>query len=261
MFLDEIKKYISEYEIGVRSIVYRTSRPKLLKEPIDLVMIQAPGNYDLFFSPKGLLLESLHFEKIKNTKVIYGYDDKGLLISAICMVQNTNELLSKSEFVYNENGIILKEVVSSGYSRNSCKVINERHHQYKGMTHQIQMTNSLEEEEDCTFYYTQDYLGRIIEEKAISEYDDLLYWYKKEYDFENNLVREISLDNNGSPDGVYEYLPNQKKQMSGYIFRSEDSNYKKEYLYTFNEKDHWTSQVVLTDDEPTYFYERILEYY
>ena len=260
MFLDDFEKYNSQYEKGIKKIAFRSTRPKILKEPIDITMEQSHGNYDLFFNRKGLLLHSVHTEKNKNYKVIYGYNRKGILLSAMSLLSEMNELISLSEFEYDEKGRIERETVRSFYYRLDRKVISQCIHTYKENIHEMLMTSD-DESEDCTFYYTSDNMGRVIEEKAIRGENELVYWNKNEYDKDDNLIKEISLDEHGQPDGVYEFLPFKNGLTSGYKYKSKDTNYLKEYSFTFNEKGHWVNQVMLNDGEPRYFYERTIEYY
>ena len=101
----------------------------------------------------------------------------------------------------------------------------------------------------------------MVEEKFIKGEDGLVYWNKFEYNEEGNLLKEISLDENGNPDGIYEYLPYISGLMSGWNFISNDSNYLKQYLYQFNDLGHWVNQIIMKDGEPQLFYDREIEYY
>lgn len=260
MFLDEFEKYNSQYEKGIKKISVRSSYPKIVKEPIDLKLEKSHGNYDLFFNSKGLLLHSVHTEKNKNFKIIYGYNRKGILIAAMSLLSEKNELISLSEFEYDEKGRIETETCRSFYYSLDCNVISECIHTYKENIHEMLMTSD-DEEEDCTFYYTCDNKKRVIEEKAIRGENELVYWNKNEYDKNDNLIKEISLGEDGEPDGVYEFLPVNNGLATGYHYKSKDTNYLREYSFTFNDKGHWVNQVMLNDGEPRYFYDRIIEYY
>ena len=127
MFLNEFEKYNSQYEKGIKKISVRSSYPKIVKEPIDLKLEKSFSNYDLFFNSKGLLLHSVHTEKNKNFKVIYGYNRKGILISAMSLLSEKNELISLSEFEYDEKGRIETETVRSFYYSLGCDYTNRTH--------------------------------------------------------------------------------------------------------------------------------------
>lgn len=261
MFLEEFEKYNSQYEKGIKKISFRSSYPKILKEPFDLKLEKSYGNYDLFFNSKGLLLHSVHTEKRHNFKVIYGYNRKGILIAAMKLLSEKNELISLSEFEYDEKGRIETQTVRSFYHNLGCDYTNQQIHTYTDNMEEIFMTSDDEEEEEGTFYYTYDNKKRVIEEKAIRGEDELIYWNKNEYDKDDNLIKEISLGENGEPDGVYEFLPFKNGMITGYHYKSKDTNYLREYSFTLNEKGHWINQVMMNDGEPRYFYDRTIEYY
>ncbi|MBN1339640.1 MAG: hypothetical protein JXA03_09970 [Bacteroidales bacterium] len=261
MFLNEFEKYNSQYEKGIKKISVRSSYPKIVKEPIDLKLEKSHGNSDLFFNRKGLLLHSVHTEKNKNFKVIYGYNQKGTLISIMKLLSETNELISLSEFEYDEKGRIETETVRSFYYNLGYDVTEEHIHTYTDSKEEIFMSSDDEEEDEHTLYLTYDSKKRVTEEKAIRNEDELVYWNKNEYDKDDNLVKEISLDEHGQPDGVYEFLPFKNGLTSGYNCKSKDSSYLREYSFTLNEKGHWINQVMMNDGEPIYFYDRTIEYY
>lgn len=261
MFLDEFEKYNSQYEKGIKKISVRSSYPKIVKEPIDLKLEKSHGNYDLFFNSKGLLLHSVHTEKNKNFKIIYGYNRKGILIAAMSLLSEKNELISLSEFEYDEKGRIETETVRSFYYSLGSDYTTEHIHSYTDNKEEIFMTSDDEEEDEHTLYLTYDSKQRVIEEKAIRNEEELVWWNKNEFDKDDNLIREISLGENGEPDGVYEFLPVKNGLTSGYNYKSKDSSYLREYSFTLNEKGHWINQVMMNDGEPRYFYDRTIEYY
>lgn len=260
MFLERFEKYSSQYEKGIKKITVCSSYPKILKEPIDLKLEKSHGNYDLYFNRQGLLLHSVHTEKNKNCKVIYGYNRRGILLSAMSLLSEKNELISLSEFEYDEKGRIERESVRSFYYSLDFNVISECVHIYKENIHEILMTSD-DDEEDCTFYYTYNNKKRVIEVKAIRGENELVHWKKYQYDKDDILIKEILIGENGQPDGVYEFLPDINGMTTGYHYRSNEINYLREYSFTFNEKGHWVNQVVLNDGDPIYFYDRIIEYY
>lgn len=261
MFLDQFEKYNSQYENGIKKISFRSSYPRIAKKPIDLTIEKSHGNYDLFFNRKGLLLHSIHTEKPKNYKVIYGYNHKGILIAAMSLLSEKNELISISEFAYDDKGRIETETVRSFYYSLGYDVTEERIHTYTDNKEEILMTSDDEEEDEHTLYLTYDSKQRVIEEKAIRNEDELVYWNKNEYDKDDNLIKEISLNEHGQPDGVYEFLPFKNGLTSGYNYKSKDTNYLRECSFTLNEIGHWTNQVMMNDGEPRYFYDRTIEYY
>lgn len=262
MLLDEFKKYTFQYEIGAKKISVRSAYPKVERKTLDLKLEKSFGNYDLFFNRKGVLLHSVHTEKNKNYKVIYGYNTKGILISIMSLISEKNELISLTEFQYDHKGRIKKEKVRSFHNNFNEVVTTEHIHTYKAKTEEVFMTGDYEDEDEHTLYLTYDKKQRLIEEKAIRNENELVYWNKIEYDSEGNLIREISLDQHGHPHVVYEFLPIKNGLRSGYSCKSSnDTVYERTYLYTLNEKEHWIHQVMVNDGEPIYFFDRIIEYF
>lgn len=261
MFLNEFKKYNSQYEKGIKKISVRSSYPKIVKNPIDLKMEKSYGNYDLFFNRKGILLYSVHTEKHNNFKVIYGYNRKGILIAAMSLLSENNELLSTSEFAYDEKGRIETETCRFFYYSSEYDKMEEHIHTYTDNKEKILMTSDDEDEDEHALYLTYNSNQRVIEEKAVRNEEELVWWHKNEFDKDNNLIREISLGVDGEPDGVLEFLPVKNGLASGYNCISKDNNYLREYSYTLNEKGHWINQVVMNDGEPRYFYDRTIVYY
>ena len=49
MFLDEFEKYNSQYEKRIKKISFRSSYPKIVKEPIDLKLEKSFGNLRFVF--------------------------------------------------------------------------------------------------------------------------------------------------------------------------------------------------------------------
>lgn len=260
MFLEEFKKYNSQYSKGIKKISYRSNCFKIVKEPIDFKLQKTNGNYDLYFNKKGVLIESVHLEEHEKFKAIYCYRENCKLACIIKLGTENNNLISTYEFVYNNKGKIeiQKPIVLGGINfYNSTKYI----HSYKHNFEEQLFTNDDEDGEDCTFYFSYDNKNRIIEEKGIRYKDELISWNKNDYDDNDNLVKQTSLDEEGNPDGIYEYHTPKNGLITGYNFNSEDSNYVREYGFTFNDKGDWINQTVLHNGEPRYSYDRSIEYY
>ena len=261
MFLDEYSKYFSQYEKGAKKICHRSSLQKIDTVKIELHFEKSHGNYDLYFNKQGVLLHSVHFEKSKNYKIIYGYTRMGKLVSTMQLMSETNELLELSEFTYDDKERISKEVSRSFEYNTYPPTLRESEHYYDGNLTKTFLTSSDDEDNDCTFYSTFDEHNKLIETKTIRQEDELVYWNKYEYDETGLLIREISLDENGKQDGLYEFLPDKNGLSSGYRFSSSENCYLREVAYEFNNKAHWINQVLITDGEPRYFYEREIDYY
>lgn len=261
MFLDEFDKYNSQCEKGIKKISFRTSRPTLSSQPIELKLIQSAGNYDLFFNRSGRLLHSVHYVNEKKFKVMYAYNRQGRIVSILKLRSEKNELISYSEFDYDKKGRIEKKIVRSFYYSLGYNVITEHIHTYNIGTEEVFMCSISDEDVDHTLYLTYDDKQRVVEEKSVRTDGNLIYWNKFQYDNTGNLKKEISLNERGEADGVYEYFPPTNGQESGYKFKSKEMIYVREYSFTFNEKGHWINQVMMNDGEPKYFFDRTIEYY
>jgi hypothetical protein len=260
MFLHDFENYTSQYEQGMKKVFYRSGRPKLNHQKNDLKLEKSHGNYYLVFNREGLLLHSFHSESNKNYKVIYGYNPKGIITTVMKLLSEVNELISISLFEYDENGRISKETVRSFYYMPDYEVTEEWIYTYHENKDLILIKNNEEDDLSRIFIYYDD-KKRVIEEKIIRNDDEVLCWFKNEYDEENNLIKEISLGEDGEPDGVYEYFPESNRISKGYEYKSKNTNYLREYSYTFDDKGNWINQVVIDNGVPEYFYERSIEYY
>ena len=260
MFLDEYEKYYDHYKPGIKKISVRSTYPKIDRKKIELQMAKSHGNYDLVFNQKGVLLHSVHLEKNKNFKIFYGYNRNGKLVSAFQLMSNTNELLEISEFSYDESGRILKEMCRSFEYNSYPPVISEYNHSYNGAVKETLITLD-DYDDDYIIYSTFNGQNNLVEEKAIRGEDELVYWSKYEYAADETLVREISLDSNGNQDGLYEFLYPDNEVSTGYKYTSAKESYLREVSFEYNEKGHWVSQILITDGEPKYLYDRAIEYY
>ena len=260
MHLDEFQKYSGQYEKGISKITFRSSRPRIQKQSLDFTLEKSFGNYELFFNRKGLLLHSVHTERTRKSKVIYGYTHKGLLVSAMSLASETNELLSLSEFSYDNKGRIEKETVCAFYfGLAKGKITREYHHRYSGNQEEI----SIMEEEDDEYIITYHYDGgqNVIEEKAIRNGNELILWHLYSYDVNGKIVKEISLDENGRQDSIKEFHHFDEGARTGYIEMSDGVQIRRESITTVNEQGHWIEEIILEDGEPSWICERSIEYY
>ena len=167
MFLDDHQKYTSEYVKGVKYVYYRTFRPKVAKgETTFSEKEMCYENYDLQFNRQGLLLQSTHIGRKDPFQIIYAYDKKGRLVSAMKVSYLENVLLSLSEFTYDEQGRIELEQCRSFYHSMGYNGLKERIHTYKGNSEELLLTSDDEDEDECTFYLTYDDAHKVIEHRA-----------------------------------------------------------------------------------------------
>lgn len=260
MFLDEFVKLSSQYRKGIKSISFRSIHPKVEKNTYALELKESHGNYELFFNSKGRLTHSLHHDKPFKCTMVFGYGPGSKLIATSKLHTEDQSLLELTQYYYDRAGRIKKEINWNFYEHfrwnNSDKAI----HTYTEDTRIMVLPKSKSSGEDATFISRYDKQGRIIEEKAFGEPTDIIWWYRNEYNSAGELVREISLNENGEEDGVYEYLPFKDGLTTGYRYKTNEERYLKEYKYTNDEKGNWISQVVLVNGEPQYIYEREIIY-
>jgi len=261
MFLYEFENYRTEYEKGARRISVRSGRLLSPKQRCDSKPEPFQDNDDLFFNRKGLLLHSVHKRRNKNYKVIYGYNHREILVRIMSLLSETNTLQSLSEFEYDEKGRLVKEVVRSFYFGSGSDDITEIIHAYDGNNETVFMTTNVEDADEYTIYTIYDSKRQVIEEKSIRNEDELINWFRNEYDADGNLIKEISLDENGETEGIVEYIHFDNGLSSGYHYKSKETSYQREYFFKYNERGHWIHQVTKDNGEPKYFFDRTIEYY
>ena len=172
-----------------------------------------------------------------------------------------NELLSISEFTYDEQGRIELEQCRSFYHSLGYEVLNERIHTYKGNTEELLLTSDDEEEEECTCYLMYDDKHRIIEDKSIRNGNELVVWYKSQYNDNGDLVRCVFLNEKGDEESWEEHFPVLNGMETGYKSTSAKESYVREHRYEFDENNLWINHVSLLDGVPKYIYERKFRYY
>ena len=252
----------SNYEEGAFKISLRSSRPTIIKEDLNLILKPFPYNYDLFFNRKGTLLHSIHFDKSDKYKIIYGYDNDNRLVCSFELSSIHNVLNEINEFSYDADGRILLE---------SCRELNldpnydyttEYIHTYTDNKEITHITTNCEEDDEHTVFDTYDEKKRLIETKAFRNGEEFIYCERYEYNEQNILIRSISINEEGYPDGVSEYPPPISKDMEcAFKYSSTGVSFLKEYAYSYNEKGHWINQVVLKDGMPNHIIDRTIEYY
>ncbi|MBN8692847.1 MAG: hypothetical protein J0L69_06600 [Bacteroidetes bacterium] len=108
------KRYQSEAIEGVTYIKVRTYKWTLYNE--GLLPKLKPGfeNYDLYFNKKGLLLYSYHYNRQGASELNKFAYYKGRLINIQTVYFPSHEMKSVSIFYYDEQGRLIKEIISSG---------------------------------------------------------------------------------------------------------------------------------------------------
>lgn len=262
MFLGKFKKYSSEYVKGVKYVYYRTFRPKIVKGETTFTEKEISfGNYDLQFNRQGLLLQSTHVEKRSPFQIIYAYDRKGRLVSAMKVSYLKNELLSISEFTYDGQGRIELEQCRTFFHIFGHVALTKRIHTYKGNTEEILLTSDDEEEDEHTFYLTYDDKHRVIEDKSVRNEDELVVWYKSQYNDNGDIVKCVFLNENGEEENRDDHFPFVNGMDTGYKNTSKKDSYIREHRYEFDENNRWINQVSLLNGVPQYIYEKKFEYY
>ncbi len=260
MFLDEFLKYSSQYRKGIKSISFRSSVPKIEKNSYALQLREFHGNYELYFNSKGVLINSVHHDNPYKCTMVYGYGYGKKLIATSKLHTENQNLLELTQYFYDKSNRIRKEVNWNFYNSFRWNDYDKALHTYTEDTRIMVLPKSKSSDEEATFITRYDQHRRIIEEKSFREPTDLISWTRSEYNSVGELVREISLNDNGEEDGVYEYLPFKDGLSTGYRFKSDNESYLKEYRYTCDENRNWVSQVVLLNGEPQYIYEREIIY-
>jgi hypothetical protein len=202
MFLEDYTPLCSHYQEGIKKISYRTFRPKIKSENLQLQIEHANGNFDLFFNEEGTLTQSERFDKRKDKRTIYGYNKKKLLITALVLNSPKPEVVYLSQFTYDNLDRIETEscLCADGLGFNA---ITELYHHYYGNTEKIVESKcpDVDFENSVTIIY--DDKNRRIEERSINDNIKLCYWRRNEYDGNNFLKRQFELDNCGNTKSFY----------------------------------------------------------
>ena len=248
MFLEKYNNLVSEYTKGAKRITFRSYKMRKQKDGSQSFQrVKSTKNYDLFFNDSGLLLESRH--------------------DSSCLELKTHLLVSLIEFFYEQDKIIRETCFDYYYSHYDIvitkEVKREIYHTYSvGKEVKVMSSSAEDADEDATFFLNFDEHNRTIEEKVIRDNDELIYWQKYIYDVEGNLIKEISLSDDETETGYYEYSTKYKGLQNGYKYYSKDgNNYSQDYTYQFNEKGVWTKLEITRDGIPKFLYERNIEYW
>lgn len=260
VLLSEFEKYKSLYEFGAKKISFRTSYLKIEKPSLNLKFEKSHGNYDLFFTKKGVLLKSIHNETKLNFEVIYAYDYNGILLKTFRLGKTANELLEINEFIYGQDKKM--KVEQNTIISEKGNIVTEYLHTYNEGYEEIYVSSNFEDDIDRQrLFLSFDENKRIIEDKAVRNENELVWWDKKEYNDNGDIRKVISLDKDGHQFGIYEFFPCKNGLTTGYIYKSKEICFEHSYIYEFNEKGHWINQVMINDGEPTYSYDRSIEYF
>ncbi len=259
MLLDEFEDYCAQYEKEAKKISFRSSRLKIIKDNPHLKIEPSHSNFDLYFNREGLLLHSVHFERNIKVKIIYGYDKRKRIISIMKLSCVKNELIEISEFTYNVKGRIEIENIRSFYNNPDWNEVTKHIHTYLDNQEKIFITSDNDDEDEYTFCMTYDNNKMVVEGKAIRNEDELIWWGKNEYNETGVLVKEISIDENGEQEIIYELIP--KEKTTDNIADSKNLHNQGENIYKYNKNGHWINKVWVDDGVPKEIYDRTIEYY
>ncbi len=267
MIKGDYEKYIGHYVPGAKKISVRSKTLQLNLKEIDLKVKKSFGNYDLFFNKVGKLMHSVHYENEHSSKVLYAYDENDLLLSELQLQSITNILISDKIYTYDEHDRIKSIMYKSGFTKYGTFDYEEEIHEYNGRNEIItfikveQFSDEEFEEDEHEFFITYNDKQQLIEEKAIRNGIELVYWQQYEYDLNGNMRFEYSLDKTGTIDGVYTYLAEINGISTGFNFKDKDEEFVRLSEYQFNEKGHWVAETSFLNGEPRYIHERIIDYY
>ena len=108
---------------------------------------------------------------------------------------------------------------------------------------EIKETKEWEDESVYMHYLTYDTKNRIIEEKTIRDEDEILLWYKNEYNEADEIINTIDLDENYTEEN-----------------NTKGCNRLVEDVFLYNEKGHWIKQTIVHNEHIRVF-DRIIEYF
>ena len=262
VFIENYNHLLSYYVPGAKKISIRQAYIKLSpKSNHFLDLVKSSGNYDLFFNESGVLHDC--FDLDSNELVSFHFDETALL-------QNIKIFPSRYKFVIGITTIYYdtsNRPISEIYQGRDLKEEDdfcERIYEYGANERTMILLPDCYSPDTGTFKYYYNDLNQIIEEKAVSNEDDLIDWSRFEYNSKSQKVKEISLDEKGIPDGYYEFQYNEKGLDAGYSYYTLPENkleYSKDRIYQYNERGDWINQILTKDGIPHNVYYRAIEYF
>ncbi len=261
LLLDTINDYRSKYKDGMKLLSQKKHKITIEKTSFDLVLEDYfHESYDLHFDSRGLLNESLHYENYATYKINYYYNGQDLLLLAICSNPKNYKLKSISEFSYDNKGRIEIETIRY-FSSFSDYISTEQYiHTYTD-NKEVIVKLGINEDEEFIFYNTYDLKQRLIESIVIRDDEEVMYWYKNEYNNSGELIKTIDFDDAGNQIDMNEYYEFRDGLRLVHLRKSKESSSVNEFHYITDEKGNWTNRVNIFDGEPEYVYKRKIEYY
>lgn len=259
MFLSELAEYTSQYRGGMKSISFRSASLKIDSDTCDLEVRKTHGNYELFFNKKGFLTHSVHHDEAHDYTMVYGYGDGKMPLAAQKIENETQKLLELTVYYYDKPGRISREENWHFCEGSNWHKNEEALHTYNEISRTTVYPISSPTVTDVAFTNTWHKWRKLGEVKSLGENNTFISWYRNKYSGEN-LATRTSLDENGIENGRYDYFYRYRLMISC-RYQSAKLNYREEYQHTFNEREQWTTKLVLRDGEPTHVYERDIVYY
>ncbi len=255
---DEYIHYADQYVDGAQKISIRSTKPVIEKETYSLNLEHSFGNYDLYFNTEGVLLYSVHFENNK-FRTVYGYDNKGQLVTSMQVKLDTGELMELSTFDYDGDGrLILERCHENDFDLN-FEDSEDRIHKYYDNTEEIVTLCQIEPDAKHVEIVTYDEASGLVTDRTIKSDDKLVIRVAHEYSDES-VIRRIYSCKSVEPYEVSEYIRGEHRLITTCKHRSDESSCIFKYVFTFDEKGEWTSRVSLEDGEPKHNVERKIDY-
>jgi hypothetical protein len=262
LLLNKLNEFRSKYKDGIKLLSQRSHRLTIDKKSLDLVMeTQFHDNFELYFNSKGLLKESLHSRRSCNYKINYYYNRHSILYLAVCSITPSNELHSISDFIYDSKGRIEIETVRKYCPRSNLFTLEQHLHSYWNNKEIINIVGHNDDDNEYTVYNTYDLSNRLVETLAICDDEEIIYWYKNEYDRNGEQIKTVYLDNDGNESNSTDYFKFKDGLNSIYFQKSMDSNSMDEFHYITDEKNNWTNRVNIRNGDLKYVCNRKIDYY
>lgn len=242
MFLSDLEEFRAQY-------INRASIIKLKKQLCSvknnrLIKRDPYQNAIFHFTRSGRITKTYHIRNNEIQNRLYVY--KNNQIKKIIESSKTTNLPSFiSEFEYNKKGKIKKETCCHFFD-SELSYIELSLHKYKGNLEIINQfsTSGIDDAYHILRHYNDS--GFVIEEKAIRNNDDFVYWHRHEYLGESFITNTTEYNEDGSlyyPSGIY--VP----------------EFKWETKKEFDNHGNWVRKIRYKNDEPWEITERTIEYY
>lgn len=263
MFYEDYQLKQAEYSQGFKKVSIITEKLIYFKDFFGVDKKLWGRNCDLFFNEKGKLIQSIELDPDYNSKskLVYAYDSEGQLTSIVKINPHNFPAVELSNFKYNEDGKIEKEISFTFHNESAEVYTAEDEYYYEGERITIITTTGLYDfRGDNEIFLKYDDKKRIIEQKA-KQKGEQLSWEKFEYEEEKNIEKNLSFDYFGKIIGFSETQTIVGENSLTILKKTEKGVEKRFIEFIKNAKGDWLKKWVYIDDVLHHIIKREIVYY